>query len=276
MFPRVLLALPFLVLPAVTMAEGHDALVDTLIEELQVSDLLDVMAAEGRAYGTEMAQSLFPDNADAPQWPVMVEQIYDMDAMMARVRRDLGTALDGADMEAITAFFATDLGQKAVGLEISARRAMLDDSVDQAARDSAELARLDNTPRYQQVTRFIEVNDLIESNVMGGMNSNYAFYLGLMDGGALDPAVTQDQLLGDVWGQEADVRASTVEWIYSFLMLAYQPLTDDELDAYIAFSGTAAGQQFNRALFVGFDGMFDDISHALGIAGAQFMTGSRL
>ena len=33
----------------------------------------------------------------------------------------------------------------------------------------------------------------------------------------------------------------TAEWLYPFLMLAYQPLSDQDLDQYIAFSEHPGG-----------------------------------
>lgn len=276
MLPRLILALPLLALPHVTLAAGHQDEVDRLISALMIPELIEVMSDEGISYADDIALGMFPDRAGSPDWDGVVAQIYDPATMLDRVRTDFTEALDGADVAGMISFYESDLGRKAIGLELSARQAMLDESVDEAAREASALAALDDTARHQQITRFVEANDLIESNVMGGMNSNYAYYLGLLDGGALDPSVTQEQLLSDVWAQEEGVRQSTGDWVYSFLTMAYQPLTDAELDAYTAFSETATGQQMNRALFSGFDGMFDDISYALGFAAAQMMVGAEL
>jgi hypothetical protein len=55
--------------------------------------------------------------------------------------------------------------------------------------------------------------------------------------------------------------------------MAYQPLNDADLEAYIEVSETRAGRVLNRALFAGFDDMYVSISRALGVAAARFMTG---
>ena len=68
----------------------------------------------------------------------------------------------------------------------------MDDTVDQASKDVATVAKFNNTERFQLVDVFVQTNDLIEINVAGAMNSNVAFYIGLMAGGALDEALTQD------------------------------------------------------------------------------------
>ena len=48
----------------------------------------------------------------------------------------------------------------------------------------------------------------------------------------------------------------TEDWLYPFMSLAYQPLTDAELQAYLAFSETAGGQRLNAAVFAAFDVVF--------------------
>ncbi|MEY4698536.1 MAG: hypothetical protein RIT14_2964, partial [Pseudomonadota bacterium] len=47
----------------------------------------------------------------------------------------------------------------------------------------------------------------------------------------------------------------------------------EELQAYITFSETEAGQALNVALFVAFDAVFTPISKALGLAVAKQMQG---
>ena len=56
-------------------------------------------------------------------------------------------------------------------------------------------------------------------------------------------------------------------------MLAYEDLSDAEMDAYIALSESPAGQAVNAILFSGFDGLFEAISNDLGRAAAGFIAG---
>ncbi|MFA8443212.1 hypothetical protein [Yoonia sp.] len=163
-----------------------------------------------------------------------------------------------------------------MGLELSARRAYLDEAVEMASKENAAIAMMDETPRFLMVQEFVDVNDLIEANVVGSLNSSYAFYTGLIDGGAMPAGVTGETALQDVWAQEPEVRKDTTEWVYSFLLMAYQPLSDAEMEAYIEFSRTDAGQDMTDALFAAFDGMFEDISRGLGLASARFMISQEL
>jgi len=106
---------------------------------------------------------------------------------------------------------------------------------------------------------------------MGAMNSNYAFFLGLAEGGAFGGDMSEERILSDVWAQEPEIRISTTEWVYAFTLLAYQPLDDADLAIYTDFAETGPGQRINRALFEAFDGEFEAISRALGRAAAQEM-----
>lgn len=243
-----------------------------LFAALGLPDMLDIMRDEGIAYGGEIATDLLGGPASA-DWTATVADIYDVDRMRAAAAATLATTLDGADVDAMLDFFTSDLGTEIIGLETSARRALLDDAVDLAAKDAAALARAEETARAALVGDYIATNDLIDTNVVGAMNANYAFYMGLQDGGAFGSDLTEDQILSDVYAQEPEIRATTTDWVYGFLMLAYQPLSDAELQAYIAFSDSAAGRALNVAMFDAFDQMFVTVSRELGRAAAVAMAG---
>ena len=244
--------------------------IDALFTALALPEIVDVMHEEGLVYSATLGEEMLPIAA-ANDWAVAARSIYDAQTMLDDVRAAFEAELQGDDVDAMLAFFTSDAGSKIIALEVSARRAMLDEAVEEASTEAAVAQMQDQTSRYLMVKDFVDANDLIESNVVGSLNSSYAFYTGLIDGGAMPAEVTRDTALQDVWAQEADIRASTTEWIYSFLLLAYQPLTDAELETYLAFSGTDAGQQLTSALFFAFDGMFEDISRALGLNISRLM-----
>ena len=223
----------FISLPALAQNTQSELLFDAL----GLPDIVDIMREEGVVYGAQIGTDLFP-NQVSPAWRATVETIYDSAAMHASVEAAFIHALDNQDVTPMVAFFSSDLGKTLVSLEVSARQALLDDTVDQASKDVATVAKFNNTERFQLVDAFVQTNDLIEINVAGAMNSNVAFYIGLMAGGALDEALTQDQILNDVWDHAADIRANTSEWVYGFLLLAYDPVSAADLETYTAFSAS--------------------------------------
>ena len=55
--------------------------------------------------------------------------------------------------------------------------------------------------------------------------------------------------------------------------MAYGPLSDAELEGYIALSATREGRSMNLALFAAFDELFRGISFDIGKAASRFTQG---
>ncbi|SEW11450.1 hypothetical protein SAMN04488515_1119 [Cognatiyoonia koreensis] len=246
-----------------------------LYDVLALADLLSIMREEGLAYGEDIGTDLFMGDP-GPDWDKAVSTIYNLDRMEAEVKIAFATDLADDDIDSMIAFFDSDLGRTIINLEVSAREALLDETVEEASKEAAALALADEDPRMELIKTYADVNNIVEANVVGAMNANFAFYIGLMDGGAFPQALSEEEILADVWSQEPDIRTNTTEWVYSFLYLAYQPLADEDIQAYIDFSETEAGRDINNALFSAFDGMFEDISKNLGRASSRFMTRQEL
>ena len=255
------------------MAVGQER-VSQLIQTMRIGDMLDVMRMEGLDYGASLEADMFGGDAGAG-WQGNLGRIYDVSQMQSQIEDVLlqQFASDPATLTDIEAFFSSDQGQRILMLEVEARRAMLDDAAKEAAELRAAQMTEDRDPRMDLLKRFAEVNDLIEMNVAGAMSSNLAFYQGMADEGAFDNNLTEEQMLADVWAQEPQVRADSEKWLMSFLTLAYEPLADTDLEAYIAFSESASGQRLNTALFAAFDQVFRTISRDLGQAAARQMQG---
>jgi hypothetical protein len=269
----ILRALALVALLAGLVAPLSAAPADDLMDALQIDDMLEIMREEGLSYGADLGEEMFPGGT-SERWQALLGEIYDTEKMRAVMRRDFERMLDGTDAGPLIEFFSSDRGTEIIALELSARRAMIADDVEAAARDAFRSVDGTDDPRLEQLARFIEVNDLLEANVAGAMNASFQFYRGLVDGGGFD--MTEADILKDVWAQETETRADTREWLHAFLLLAYRPLEDADLDAYIALSGSAEGRVLNRALFAGFNAMYDEISYALGLAAAQQMQGQDL
>jgi Uncharacterized protein conserved in bacteria (DUF2059) len=272
-----LIAATLLTLAMLTQAAAASPKADALIKALAIPDVLAVMQDEGKAYGIELEDGMFPGQGGA-NWAAAVARIYAADRGLPIFATDFAAALEasGADVDAMVAFFESDTGRKAVALEVSARRALIDEAVEEASR--LKLSELEDMKdaRLAAVERFIAANDLIDSNVMGGLNANLAFYQGLSAAGAFPEPMSEAEMLEDVWSQEPALRTETEVWLKSFLVMAYAPLSDAELEAYTAFSLSEPGQDLNAALFAGFDRLFMDVSRQLGTAAAGFAAGQDL
>lgn len=269
---RLAASVILLMLAAVPLRANGDAGIDRLYQALELPELIELMGEEGISQSDALAYDYLPF-PPGEGWARMMQRIYDTPKMEAAMLRAFRADLDGADTGPLVDFFTSDLGVRIVDLELEARRAFLDPAAEEAAHE--ELTDPDTDKgRLALIDRYIEVNDLVEFNVMGALNSNYHFYRGLTETGTFE--MTQEEMLAEVWSQEEQTRANTLDWLRAFLLVAYDGLTDDELRAYVDLSETEEGQRLNRALFKGFELMYDDVYRALGLAVAYQMSAEDL
>ncbi|WP_347310064.1 hypothetical protein [Defluviimonas sp. SAOS-178_SWC] len=277
MFSRLIAPVAALAVLIAAPARAASDEVAALEAALQLPDVFAVMSQEGHVYGAQMETDMFP-GAGGALWAAAVAQIYSVDRILPAFSERFEAELSrpGADTAAMLDFFDSDLGRKVTTLEISARRALLDEAVEDASRLKYDEMRAVGDPQVALVEEFVSVNGLIEANVSGAMNANYAFYQGLGDAGALGPEMTEDDIIGEIWSQEDVIRDETDIWIHSYLAMAYAPLSDSEMRDYIAFSRTEAGKALNAALFSGFDAVFVDVSRQLGQQAGRILAGRDL
>jgi Uncharacterized protein conserved in bacteria (DUF2059) len=241
---------------------------------LQLDALFQVLREEGLAHGDTLQADMFPMGGGAA-WKATVAGFYDLPLIRARFNQVLRAKLaqDPATLQAIIAFYDSELGQRVVGLEIEARRAFLDIAAEEAARVAAEDAASAKDPKVALIRRMIEAGDLLEMNVAGSMTGTLAFMSGMADSGAYGANIPEEQVISDAWGQEDATRADLSTWLYAFLGLAYAPLTEAELQSYVEFWESPAGQRLNTALFAAFDEAFRTVSYDLGHAAGTAMLG---
>ncbi len=267
----VLLAVTMFSLAMPSLIQAQTALVDRYYAALKMDDVFRILRDEGIAGGEEITED--GEVQASPSWTRRLQQIYALDKMDAEFRDGMiaSGALEGSD-DAI-AFFETEAGKRIVQIELDARIALNDEALEEDVRQKVETMRADNDPRIELYENFVIVNDLIDSNVMGALNSNLAFYQGMASNPQFGQSLPEGVMLSTVWEQEPEIRESVTDWTMNFSALAYSVLSLEELQAYIDLSASEAGQKFNTALFAGFDQMFEQQSYELGQATAEFMMG---
>lgn len=244
--------------------------VQGLSEALQMTDVVEVLREEGLASGADLT-----GKPGDPGWQLTLSRIYDLATMRGQFDLAFAAALEGDQIviTGATGFFASPLGQQVLSLEIAARRALLDPATEDAAKLAFAALEKDNPKRLALLRRFVQVNDLIEMNVMGSLNSNLAFFRGVATEGGEAYGMSEADMLAEVWAGEAQARQDTEDWIFPFLAMAYQPLSDADLQIYIDFSDSMVGRKVNAAMFAAFDELFAGISNQLGRAVARQMSG---
>jgi hypothetical protein len=243
-----------------------------LFDALGMPAIIEVMREEGIDYGETIRTDLLAGQG-GNGWTETVAGIYDVDYMRRMMLEGFEARMDGVALDPLMAFFESELGRRIVAHEVDARRALLSEDVEEAAKAAAADLAAQDPERFALLTEFVEANELVESNVIGALNSNYAFYMGLAAGDAFEGDLSEADILADVWSQEQAIRDDTEEWVYSYLTLAYDPLSDEDIAAYTALSLTTEGRALNRALFGAFDDLFVDISRRLGEGAAGILAG---
>lgn len=248
---------------------------EAMLSSLGAERMIELMRIEGLDYGAELSDDLFPGLGGA-RWEELVSDIYDVDRMMDVFVEGFVENFDEENYAPVEDFYATDLGKEVVALELATREAFLEEAVEDAAKESIIDFEENRPDTFGQIAEFIELNNLIDENVIGALNANYAFMVGLSDGGGFPTALTESQILADVWAQEPEIRQNSTEWLFAYLLMAYSSLPQDDMETYLELSRTEAGQGLTRALFHGFDDMFVQISRELGLAASRFMAGQEL
>lgn len=259
-------------LPFAASAASPEEL-ESLRASLATGEMMAILSEEGIAQSEDLREEMFPGRGGVA-WRAVLDGVYATDRLEALFDEAFDAALDGEDVAPLLDFYGSELGARIASLEVQARRAIMSEDVEAAARNAWDALRDDGSPRVALLEEFERINELVERNVTGALNANLGFYQGLATGPGFD--LSEDQILADVWGQEPQIREDTEGWIFGYMTLAYDGLSDEALRSYIEMSASEAGRDLNRALFAGFEAVFTDVSRALGAATARFSVGDEL
>ena len=184
---------------AVAAASPED--LDALHKALKTQDLIKIVSDEGLEQSEELRNETFQGNA-VIGWRRVASHIYDTDRMTLTFRENFDAVFKDADITPMLEFFGAETGGQIVEYEIEARRAISSEEVEEAAMLAYDDLVEDDAPRVALLEEFAEVNQLIDRNVAGALNSNLAFFQGMSEGPNF--AMTEGQMLDFVWAREAE------------------------------------------------------------------------
>lgn len=270
MIRPVLVALFFL-LPTWLYA---DANLVRLYNALQLDAYVQISQSEGLADVDVLSQDMLgrPPSARLND---QMSAVYDFDRMKNAVMAGLDSLSPDQIAQSLL-FFESEIGTRIVDLELSARKAISDDAIEAAARESWRATKADTTSNslLEHIADITTSTDLVNSNVSGALNSNLRFYQGMASRDGLD--LPEDQILTLVWAQEPDIRNDTTEWLGAYMLMAYAPLDLADVEIYAELWRTETGGALNAAIFAGFNKMYNEISYATGQVIALNMAGQDL
>lgn len=254
------------------VAAAADATMDRLSRAIHLEEIVDILHQEGLRHGQKIDEQVLAGKGGAV-FEAQVKEIYSTEAMKAALRSALATGLNDPQREQASIFYESELGQKIISLENSARRAISDPAIQEMAQSQYEEADRESA-LYLLVEEYIRANDLVHQNVEGTMAADFNFFRGVVDGRGIPG--DEGAMISSLISNEAEMRKDTEAWLFGFLMMAYRPLSESELRENIAFSRTVAGQALNEAFFDGFDEMYVHMYYELGLAVGRAMTASDL
>ena len=171
--------------PAAPLAERAPHVVE-MLEALRLYEILGIMATEGIEAALTLEGDLFP-GAGGAAWAAEANRINGADRLTELFEDAFPVDLMAeAHAAQVTEFFTAEPGARIAAAEVAGRRAFLEPGVEELANEAFREAVAEEDPRVDLLTEFIETNDLVERNVSGALNSNFAFYRGLSDGGAFE------------------------------------------------------------------------------------------
>lgn len=250
-----------------------DARISVLVDVIALPEAAAILSEEGIGQAQGINDDMLGGQGGAG-WLAQVQRIYDPQRMVESVRAELEDALEGEALEAVITFYASDLGTQIIGLENAARVAIQDPDVEAAARARYQSVVGSDDARLALLDRYVAGGDMVSRNVTSAINSNFQFLRGLADGDAIE--MSEADMLSDAAGDLDEVTQDTTEWLFGYLLLAYHPLDANDLETYVTFSESPAGQALNRALFAGFGRAYEDVSYGLGRAVALNMLAEEL
>ncbi|AGT08134.1 DUF2059 domain-containing protein [Paracoccus aminophilus] len=258
------------------VSPADQTLAHEIYRVLHLDEVVGVMAEEAIA-GAAPEDSNQMSAEEQRAWLETLRRVNAPDKMRRLMQERLAETVGQADPALIRRallFYSTPFGKRVIGLEISARSAMLAPGAEEAAREAARQATLADTPRAAKIQTIISSGGLVDRNVVSSLNSVIATHRGFTDGageGREDDAAT-----ADAWAQEGEIRADVADWLTGLLFLAYGPLDDAELAQIASFVGSPEGRELMDVLDKAYDGMFEQMSYEAGFLAAGQIAGAEL
>lgn len=244
---RLLTTVLFLSLvPSMSVSDAYD----DLYAALKFDKVVDIIVQEGRDEAGDVANTYLEPQHHS-DFIDKLAAYYEKARIAEQVKDLLREKVTSQDADRALAFYLTESGQLFAGLEVSARAAIMDQGVQEAAIEMAKSAASQEDPKAAQIAKLISDMDWINKNMVSVFESQYAFLIRLaeVEGFNLNQAAIFD-LLSE---QENEIRTGINEWLQGFLFMAYAPTTLEQVTEYFAFLNSPTGRVLDAAFFDVFD-----------------------
>lgn len=244
-------------------AQAQTAVYDQLYSALRLDEIVQIIKSEGTDEANTTAKIYLKSKGQTETFRKDIEKLYDRTNISTFLLDGVANRLTEDDAQSALVFYSGSLGATIAQLEASARLAISDDAVESVAIEIAKAAGSKDHKRYKTLMKNIEELELVEHNMKGAFASQYGFLTELSQADDID--LSQDQILSMLSGNEQQLREEISAWLMGYSYMAYQPLSDEELDVYFDFLASTSGKALNKALFDVFNALSVEIASALGV-----------
>ena len=260
---RLIMACTYLWISCCLGAQAQTAVYDQLYSALRLDEIVQIIKTEGIHEANTTAEIYLKSKGQTGTFRKDIEKLYDRTNISTFLLDGVANRLTEDDAQSALAFYSGSLGAKIAQLEASARLAISDDAVESVAIEIAKAAGSKDHQRYKTLTKNIEDLELVEHNMKGAFASQYGFLTELSQADDID--LSQDQILSMLSANEQKLRGEISAWLIGYSYMAYQPLSDEELDAYLDFLTSKPGKALHKALFDVFNALSVETASALGV-----------
>lgn len=250
-------------------------LVGQIEQALQLPELTRIMAEEALVDAKEQFDPEVSQQ-DQQEWLSNLGRLNEAGRLQQLLTEALTHAVSSSsegDLRRALEFYRSPLGKRVVGLELSARRAMIEPDGRSAAEEAYARSGATAPARRQQLEDLIDAGDVIETSVASGMNAYLAATRGFQ--AALGESGS-DRDITETWAQETEIRDEVGTWVRGLLFLAYGPLSDADIDRLIDFMESPQGQVLADTVLQAFDQVFTRVAYETGMASAARFAGEEL
>lgn len=244
-----------------------------LYDAMYLDDIAEIMQDEGGDYVDSIGIS-YLEGRSLDRYKEQGHKLYDLAGLQTGLLNGLREELDADVAAQVLEFYETEAGQIAAKLEVSARRAISDQAVEDMAEAMVQEARSTQPERIADLLKFIQDLDLVQKNLEGSFNSQFAFLSEIST--VRQFGLDEQTILGLLAEGQSETERNIKQWLMAFTFMAYQPLTDKQFNAYLGMQRSDIGQDLNTALFTVFHDIDTQISRDLGKIVARLLTSQDL
>lgn len=242
---------------------------DRLLDLMRFDLLADVAIQEGIAANATLLED-FNLTGEDKFWQAELTRIYNHDRTETQFRENFAAHYDPRAIDEALDILSSDDWIRVFGLQVDTSLVLIDpDLLASATEVYWEYVEKDE-PRIGLIEELIATTDLAEQSLSGAMNAMLAFNRGMTSVSA-DLGYPDDEMIALIFSSEAEMRFEISEWLHTFYLVAYMPLSDRDIETQIDVWNSQVGQDIARALNLAYDAVFDTQAYALGASLAKIL-----